>query len=52
MTMEEYSALGLKESQEVSFIIKRYRILRGESEPLSPEIHSGNTAFSTFSAGI
>ena len=52
MTKEEYSALGLKDGQEVSFIIKRYRILRGESEPLSPEIHSGDTAFSTFGAGI
>ena len=30
MTKEEYSALGLKDGQEVSFIIKRYRILRGD----------------------
>ena len=44
--------MGLKDGQEVSFSIKRYRILRGESEPLSPEIHSNDTAFSTFGAGI
>jgi sulfate transport system ATP-binding protein len=52
MTKEEYSALGLRDGMEVSFIIKRYRILRGETEPLSPEIHSGDTAFSTFGGGI
>ena len=52
MMKEEYSTLGLKDGQEVSFSIKRYRILRGESEPLSPEIHSNDTAFSTFGAGI
>ena len=52
MTKEEYAALGLRDGMEVSFIIKRYRILRGENEPLSPEIHTGDTAFSTFGAGI
>ena len=52
MTKEEYSALGLRDGVEVSFIIKRYRILRGENEPLAPEIHSGDTGFSTFGAGI
>ena len=52
MTKEEYAALGLRDGMEVSFIIKRYRILRGENEPMSPEIHSGDTAFSTFGAGI
>src|SRR5439155_19993236 len=52
MTKEEYSALGLRDGQEVSFMIKRYRILRGENEPLSPEFHTGDTAFSTFGAGI
>lgn len=52
MTKEEYSALGLRDGVEVSFIIKRYRILRGENEPLSPEIHSGDTGFSTFGGGI
>ncbi|HYT90464.1 MAG TPA: ABC transporter ATP-binding protein [Gemmataceae bacterium] len=52
MTKEEYSALGLRDGLEVSFAIKRYRILRGENEPLSPEFHTGDTAFSTFGAGI
>jgi hypothetical protein len=52
MTKEEYSALGLRDGLEVSFIIKRYRILRGENEPLSPEFHSGDTALSTYGAGI
>ena len=52
MTKEEYSALGLRDGLDVSFIIKRYRILRGENEPLSPEFHTGDTAFSTFGAGI
>jgi sulfate transport system ATP-binding protein len=52
MTKEEYAALGLRDGMEVSFIIRRYRVLRGENEPLSPEIHTGDTAFSTFGAGI
>ena len=52
MTKEEYAALGLRDGLEVSFLIKRYRILRGENEPLSPEIHSGDTTFSTYGAGI
>ncbi len=52
LTKEEYSALGLRDGLEVSFVIKRYRILRGENEPLSPEFHTGDTAFSTFGAGI
>jgi sulfate transport system ATP-binding protein len=52
MTKEEYAALGLRDGLEVSFIIRRYRILRGENEPLSPEFHSGDTTISTFGAGI
>lgn len=52
MTKEEYAALGLRDGMEVSFLIRRYRVLRGENEPLSPEIHTGDTAFSTFGAGI
>src|SRR5438445_4097212 len=39
MAKEEYARLGLNEDQEVSFMVLRYRILRGENEPLSPEIH-------------
>ena len=49
---EDYSALGLRDGMPVSFYIKRYRILRGEGEQLSPEIHTGDTGFSTFGAGI
>ncbi|HXI51155.1 MAG TPA: ABC transporter ATP-binding protein [Candidatus Saccharimonadales bacterium] len=52
MTKEEYSALKLRDGLEVSFLIRRYRLLRGENEPLSPEIHTGDTTFSTFGAGI
>jgi sulfate transport system ATP-binding protein len=52
MTKEEYAALGLRDGMEISFLIRRYRVLRGENEPLSPEIHTGDTAFSTFGAGI
>jgi sulfate transport system ATP-binding protein len=52
MAKEEYSAMGLHDGMPVSFHIKRYRILRGEGEQLSPEIHTGDTGFSTFGAGI
>jgi sulfate transport system ATP-binding protein len=38
MTKEEYSQLKLREGQEVSILIGSYRILRGENDPLSPEI--------------
>src|SRR5881396_3830613 len=48
MTKEEYAALGLRDGLDVSFMIRRYRILRGENEPLSQEFHSGETTFSTF----
>src|SRR6185295_17554393 len=52
MTKEDYAALGLRDGMPVSFYIKRYRVLRGEGEPMSPEIHSGDTGFSTYGAGI
>jgi sulfate transport system ATP-binding protein len=52
LAKEEYSAMGLRDGMPVSFYIKRYRILRGEGEQLSPEIHTGDTGFSTFGAGI
>jgi hypothetical protein len=52
MTKEEYGALGLRDGLDVSFMIRRYRILRGENEPLSQEFQSGETTFSTFGAGI
>jgi sulfate/thiosulfate transport system ATP-binding protein len=38
VTKEEYAHLGLKDGQSVSLLINSYRILRGESDPLSPEI--------------
>jgi sulfate/thiosulfate transport system ATP-binding protein len=38
MTKEEYTQLGLTIGQPVSIFIKSYRILRGENEPMSPEI--------------
>jgi len=52
MAKEEYARLGFKEGQHVSFMILRYRILRGENEPLSPEISAGQHGGPTFGEGI
>ena len=49
---EEYARLGLQEDQPVSFMILRYRILRGENEPLSPEIEGARQGPPTFGEGI
>ena len=49
---EDYAALKLSDGMPVSFYIKRYRILRGEGEPMSPEIHSGDTGFTSDGEGI
>src|SRR5262249_19402865 len=38
MTKEEYAQLKLREGQEVSILISSYRVLRGENDPVSPEI--------------
>jgi sulfate/thiosulfate transport system ATP-binding protein len=38
MTKEEYAQLGLRDGQEVSIFINSYRVLRGETDPLAPEI--------------
>jgi sulfate transport system ATP-binding protein len=52
MTKEEYAQLGLHEGQKVSILIRSYRILRGENEPLSPEIVTADQGPATFGAGI
>ncbi len=52
MAKEEYATLGLNEGRQVSFMILRYRILRGESEPLSAEIHTAQQGPPTFGEGI
>ena len=52
MAKEEYARLRLKEGQSVSFMILRYRILRGENEPLSPEILVAGHTGPTFGEGI
>lgn len=52
MAKEEYARLGLEEGQQVSFLILRYRILRGENEPLSAEILTAKPAGATFGEGI
>ena len=52
MAKEEYARLGLQEEQQVSFMILRYRILRGENEPLSAEILATQQAGPTFGEGI
>ena len=52
MTKEEYSAQGLREGMVVSTFIRKYRILRGEGEPLSGEIDAPDPTTSTFGAGI
>src|SRR5438034_4795876 len=52
MAKEEYARLGLWEGQPVSFLILRYRILRGENEPLSAEILTAQQGGPTFGEGI
>ena len=52
MAKEEYARLGLSEGQPVSFLIARYRILRGENEPLSAEILTAQQGGATFGEGI
>jgi len=52
MAKEEYARLGLSEGQDVSFLILRYRILRGENGPLSPEIVAAQHGGATFGEGI
>ena len=52
MTKEEYAQLGLHDGQKVSILIRSYRILRGENEPLSPEIVTADQGPATFGAGI
>jgi len=52
MAKEEYARLGLKEGQAVSFLILRYRILRGDNELLSPEILTSSQGGPTFGEGI
>ena len=52
MAKEEFAHLGLKEGQTVSFLILRYRILRGDNERLSPEIITASHGGPTFGEGI
>jgi sulfate transport system ATP-binding protein len=52
MAKEEFARLGLQEGQQVSFMIHRYRILRGDNEPMSPEIHTVQQGAATFGEGI
>jgi sulfate transport system ATP-binding protein len=52
MTKEEYSQLELHEGQNVSILIRSYRILRGEDEPLSPEITAADKGPGAYGADI
>ena len=52
MTKEEYAAHKLRDGMVVSVFIRKYRILRGEGEPLSSEIEAPDPTASTFGAGI
>jgi sulfate transport system ATP-binding protein len=52
MTKEEYAQLGLHEGQKVSILIRSYRILRGEDEPLSPEITATDKGPGAYGADI
>jgi len=52
LTKEEYAQLGLHEGQKVSILIRSYRILRGEDEPLSPEITATDKGPGAFGADI
>jgi sulfate/thiosulfate transport system ATP-binding protein len=52
MTKEEYAQLGLHDGQKVSLIIKSYRILRGENEPMSAEIAAQHEFAPAIAEGI
>ena len=52
MTKEEYAHLGLKDGKEVSLQIRSYRILRGENEPLTPEISMTHRPDASIGEGI
>lgn len=52
MTKEEFARLRLHEGQEVSFLVRSYRILRGENEPLSAEIQAEMKPAPTYGEGI
>lgn len=54
MTKEEYARLRLEEGREVSFLIRNFRVLRGENESMSPEIvvSSDATAIPSLGEGI
>jgi sulfate transport system ATP-binding protein len=52
MAKEEYARLNLSEGQTVSFLILRYRILRGENEPLSPEVVATSRGVAAYGEGI
>jgi sulfate transport system ATP-binding protein len=52
MTKEEYAAHGLRDGMWVSFLIRRYRILGSEGEPLSAEFEAVDRSESNFGAGI
>ncbi len=52
MTKEEYAASGLRDGIMVSFLIRRYRLLGDEGEPLSAEFEASDPTASTFGAGI
>jgi sulfate transport system ATP-binding protein len=52
MTKEEYAANGLRDGMMISFLIRRYRVLGAEGEPLSAEIEASDPTASTFGAGI
>jgi len=52
MTKEEYAAHGLRDGLSVSFLIRRYRLLGAEGEPLSAEIETPDGPGSSFGAGI
>jgi sulfate transport system ATP-binding protein len=52
MTKEEYAQLELHEGQKVSILIRSYRILRGENEPLSPEITATDKGPGAYGADI
>jgi sulfate transport system ATP-binding protein len=52
MTKEEYSHLQLADDQEVSVLIRAYRVLDAQSEKLSPEVIAPVKASSTHGEGI
>jgi hypothetical protein len=52
MTKEEYSALGLRDDQQVSIQIRQFRMLAHDQSPLTPEVATTYEALPTIGEHI